>query len=346
MIYDISLIIPAYNVEAYIEATLFSVSSQVTQAKVQCIVIDDASTDGTKSVVLQCERKFPGNMVLELISLEYNKGVAFVRNLGVAHSKADHIVFLDADDLMVPEALEYLWKTAKSTDADIVDTEFIQFRDENKLNFFLNQKNHAVEIINQQHRLAIIKGFPWGKIYRKSLFEGVCFPQGLIVEDIITLPQLILRAQCVIKSNWITVAYRKRLGSLSGRESAVKNKYAQHMLRGIEYLLSCESSRESSFSEAFNESLWNEMTIVFRSRSFYCSRSEMKQHLYELSALLDRWISCSPRVRYLLRANLLNLCIDWAIRNQYVVSFRILARIKKRLYQSNQQDLIRLYEFN
>ena len=345
MTYDISLIIPAYNVENYIQETLASVFAQLTQARVQCIVIDDASSDKTKILIEESKQLISDNMTLDLLSLEANKGVAFARNLGVSHAKAPYLVFLDADDLLMAGALEYLWRTAMSSQADIIDTEFIEFRRREELTSPVNLNKNTEALINPLHRLSIIRGFPWGKIYRRSLFNDVRYPQGLMVEDIITLPQLILQANRVIKSNRITVAYRKRPGSLSGRESAVKNKYAQHMLIGIEYLLTYEKSRACGFSQTFNKLLWNEMTIVFRSRSFYCTYSEMNRHLYELSVLLNKWISYSPPVRDLLRANFLDRFIVWAIRNRTCLLYRIAVQVKKYNYKRNKLYLLKHYGF-
>jgi glycosyltransferase involved in cell wall biosynthesis len=102
--YTIAVIIPAYNAESYICEALDSVVGQ-RRLPEQIIVVDDGSVDHTAARVLSWQREnFPGLILRQ----QSNRGVSAARNTGLRHAEADLIVFLDADDLLLPHHLERL----------------------------------------------------------------------------------------------------------------------------------------------------------------------------------------------------------------------------------------------
>lgn len=122
----ISVIIPAYNAEKYIEETIMSALNQ-TYKPLEIIVIDDCSTDATCAVV---ERLAEKHSTIRLIKNEKNLGVAMTRNRGIEEFKGDYVAFLDADDVWYGGKIEYQLNKIKATGVemvyssyDIVDTE-------------------------------------------------------------------------------------------------------------------------------------------------------------------------------------------------------------------------------
>lgn len=99
----ISIIIPAYNVNAYLEETCRSVSAQTYQ-EWECLIIDDGATDATPELARKMEDRDPRFHVIR----QENAGVSAARNTGLRHAKGEFILFLDADDLLVPTALHDL----------------------------------------------------------------------------------------------------------------------------------------------------------------------------------------------------------------------------------------------
>jgi len=97
---DIAVVIPVFNGERFIGDALDSVRSQ-TEAASEVVVVDDGSTDGTLREAEQIAREWPA---LQMVHQE-NRGVSTARNVGVAHTSAPLIAFLDADDQMVPTRL-------------------------------------------------------------------------------------------------------------------------------------------------------------------------------------------------------------------------------------------------
>ncbi len=98
----ISVVIPCYNAERWISATLRSVLAQ-NWPKLDIIVVDDGSSDRSAEIV---RTQFPDVRLLE----QTNSGVAAARNLGIAHAKGDWIAFVDADDIWLPEKLHAQWQ--------------------------------------------------------------------------------------------------------------------------------------------------------------------------------------------------------------------------------------------
>lgn len=101
---SISVIIPCYNVETYIEEGLQSVLNQTHPAR-EIICIDDGSTDNTIKIIRNLQEKFPNKIFLYLN--EKNRGATYTRNRGLAIAKGDFIQFFDADDILFPDKFEH-----------------------------------------------------------------------------------------------------------------------------------------------------------------------------------------------------------------------------------------------
>jgi glycosyltransferase involved in cell wall biosynthesis len=107
----VSVIIPAYNAEIFIERTLDSVLSQ-TYENIEVIVIDDGSQDRTAEIVTRFQQQDERVILLQ----QLNSGVAVARNLGIAKSKGEYIAPIDADDIWYPQKLEKQVKCLESAD--------------------------------------------------------------------------------------------------------------------------------------------------------------------------------------------------------------------------------------
>ena len=116
---DISLIVPVYNVENYLERCLLSVENQ-TFENFEVIIVNDGSTDGSLRVI---QRFLNRNMNFKLIDQE-NKGLGEARNVGIKNSCGRYVAFLDSDDFLEPNYLEKLYLSAIRTCADIVCCNF------------------------------------------------------------------------------------------------------------------------------------------------------------------------------------------------------------------------------
>ena len=174
-IYDLQIIIPAYNVEHYISSCLESVLRQQTKYNILVTVINDGSTDDTYKVLKQYEN----DKRLEIIS-QKNKGFSGARNTGLRNIRAKYIFFLDSDDILIDGSIETLLDTAyNNTTVDIVEGGFKLLKDEKIQGGF----HHKDGLYNKWN--GILYGFPWGKIYKADLFKNVIVPENFWFEDTI-----------------------------------------------------------------------------------------------------------------------------------------------------------------
>ncbi len=102
----LSIIIPVYRVERYIEACLNSLLSQsIDHGQVECILVDDCTPDLSMEIVRQRIGRYKGDMSFVCLKHEQNRGLSAARNTGLAHAKGKYVLFVDSDDYLLPDAL-------------------------------------------------------------------------------------------------------------------------------------------------------------------------------------------------------------------------------------------------
>ena len=181
--YDLSIVIPAYNAEKYIEECLDSIVLQNTRYNVEVIVVNDGSEDKTTEKL----EKYTQKEKLVIIRQE-NQGISAARNSGIDVAKGKYIMFVDSDDRLAEGAIDAMLNCAEISSADIVQGGYIRFSTDNKyyqkfnMNYERNVKNTA--------NIHLYQGYPWGKIFRRELWENVRFPKGFWFED--TIIKLVL----------------------------------------------------------------------------------------------------------------------------------------------------------
>lgn len=111
----VSVVVPAYNVENYIEQCALSVLNQ-SYPCCELIIVDDGSTDSTPQILDKLREK---NDHVQVIHKE-NAGVSAARNTGIETAKGDYIVFVDGDDYLAPNFIEYMVSMAQETGAEFL----------------------------------------------------------------------------------------------------------------------------------------------------------------------------------------------------------------------------------
>lgn len=175
----ISVIVPMYNVETYLEDTLNSIVNQ-TYTNVEIILINDASTDRTFDIAKNYAEKYPN---IRLINQIINKGVSATRNLALKLAKGSYITFVDSDDLLAKQALENMYNTAKESNSDLVIGIYKNFSSESispggiyKRYKRLNEKGRIFPFTNPE---IFFHTYCWGKLYKKELLSENTFPEGI-----------------------------------------------------------------------------------------------------------------------------------------------------------------------
>lgn len=117
---DVSIIIPVYNASCFIEKCLASVKKQCQNISVECLLIDDCSTDNTLEVIKDFMHSYKGEISFRLFRQKTNNGPSEARNLGVINACGEYVFFLDSDDSLTDNCLSVLFSKAKKYDADYV----------------------------------------------------------------------------------------------------------------------------------------------------------------------------------------------------------------------------------
>ena len=216
----ISVIVPVYNVETYLEECLDSIQNQ-TYTDLEVILVNDGSTDGSKAI---CERYCKENRHFHLLNQE-NQGLSAARNTGVAASRGEFIVFVDSDDMILANYLETLMHYMRE-DVDIVESQFTVSNEE-----FLAKSFKEPTILFEGNSQEAVKIFPKHvlnvnavtKLYRRSIVEAVPYIDGVIFEDVYCGIGMLRYIRKIIKIDYKGYYYRQRQASIMHRTFTPKN---------------------------------------------------------------------------------------------------------------------------
>lgn len=204
--HDLTVIVPAYNAEKYLADCLDSVLEQRTRHSVRVVVVDDGSTDRTPRL-LEAYSRCPDVTVMT----QRNGGFSAARNAALAELRGRYVMFLDADDRLLPGAVDSLMDKALALDADIVEGGFERFDDGGRV------WKGEVGVADDGVRASTLSGYPWGKVYKSQLFAEIQFPVGYWFEDTlgpyVVYPRALRRA--VVSA--IVYAYRDNPAGISHR---------------------------------------------------------------------------------------------------------------------------------
>ena len=105
----VSIIIPVYNVEPYIEECLLSVSSQTMTEGVECIIVDDCGKDNSMSIAERFIEEYIGKISFSIIHHGSNRGLSAARNTGIKAAKGEYVYFLDSDDTITADCIQRMY---------------------------------------------------------------------------------------------------------------------------------------------------------------------------------------------------------------------------------------------
>lgn len=209
----ISVIVPIFNVEAYLVRCIESILTQ-TYSKLEIILVDDGSTD-------QCERICNEMAVTDgriKVVHQRNAGLSAARNKGIENSHGEYFLFIDSDDYIHREMVELLYNNLIKYKADLSIGSFQTVREGevpsdticNHTQLLSNMEALSY-YYNKQHSDMVIT---WNKLYHKKLFTKVRFPEGKIHEDNFTTPLLLFHASRIVFSDAKLYYYLQRDSSI------------------------------------------------------------------------------------------------------------------------------------
>lgn len=199
----VSVIVPVYNVKDYVLECLQSLVCQ-SYDNLEIIVVDDGSTDESGKI---CD-EFVGNNEQVKVFHKKNGGLSSARNFGIKKAKGEYICLVDSDDWVKKSFVEKMMKEIKNENVDIV---ICGYNNEVPRADALIGKEATKKLLISQENMEIIA---WNKMYRRTLFNDVLYPEGKNYEDSLTTYKLLSKARQVVYVSESLYFYRERMGSI------------------------------------------------------------------------------------------------------------------------------------
>ena len=212
----ITVVIPVYNVKNYLSECIDSVIAQ-SYNFLQIILVDDGSTDDSSII---CDKYALKDSRIEVIH-KSNGGLSDARNVAINLARGKYITFIDSDDVIATDMIEYLYNLLVNNNADI---SICQNRDidEQGKEILIKKKRifQPYRILGREqcmHEFLMKRNMSvtaWGKLYRLDLFSAIRYPVGRYHEDLFTTYKLIGLCNCVVVGDALKYYYRQRTGSI------------------------------------------------------------------------------------------------------------------------------------
>lgn len=250
----ISVIVPVYNVAAYLPQSVQSILSQ-DYPDLEVILIDDGSTDQSGAI---CDQFAAADSRVRVIH-QKNGGAAAAKNAGLRVATGKYLSFVDSDDFLEPNAYGTLLQILREQNADAVQFSFREV-----------YRNRTEEMLIEEEVLegeAYLLRFPkdfscallWNKLYLRELFDGVFFEEGHKIDDEYFTYQGFLKPRKVVRIRGIFYNYRKRVSSvMSAPESAEQLVLdcLDSMAKRREKVLSVLPHLRRAFDENYLDVIW------------------------------------------------------------------------------------------
>ena len=211
----ISVIVPVYNVERYLDQCLESIVDQ-SYRHLEILVVDDGSTDGSGD---KCDRWTERDERIRVIH-QPNGGLSAARNTALDAMSGEWVIMVDSDDMLHPDAATTLLNAIQREQADIVIGDHIIINDDAAPQWPAAPSSEGNRTYSQQEALMAIfyqQGLThsaWARIYRASLFEGIRYPVGKLYEDLAIIYPLLKKCEKVVQIGQTVYGYRQRANSI------------------------------------------------------------------------------------------------------------------------------------
>ena len=205
----LSVIVPVYNVEPYLERCMDSLINQ-TLEDMEILVVDDGSTDGSARIARRYEAEYPYK--IKVLSKE-NGGLSSARNMAMNVAQGDYLGFVDSDDWVDTDMYERMYDAAVREDADIVICDMEE-----------HYPTHTVQQIHSQfaNRFRATPSVCI-RIYKRSLIGEDRFPMGLWYEDLEFTTKQLMKTDKIAAIHRAMYHYDRREGSIMRNNNSRKN---------------------------------------------------------------------------------------------------------------------------
>ena len=215
----VSIIIPVYQVSAYIEACLLSVMSQTHKGRMECIIVNDATDDDSIEICERLIRQYSGPIEFRIINHETNRGLSAARNTGTDNAVGEYLYYLDSDDEITSDCIDKLMFFAlEDRDIEMVQGNYIKiFEDHIETGKSIDMPLDCNTDVRMQFlTYRRMNEFVWNKLLKRSVIvdNGIYNKEGLICEDTLWTSHLIKHISKARLCEDVTYHYKVRSGSI------------------------------------------------------------------------------------------------------------------------------------
>ncbi len=269
----ITVIINVYNGEKYIKNCLDCIINQ-TYKNLEILIINDGSTDNTLKICEEYKDKR-----IRIITTK-NQGLSLSRNTGIDNSKGKYLYFIDVDDCIELDTIEYLHHLIKKYKAKMSTCKNIDSDDYNKT---IKNKNEKIEVLDKKEMLKKVlittnrEVAIWNKLIKKELFDNLRF-ENRPINDIAFTYKLILKTKNIVYSNQIKYLHINNCESISNIKSNDETREIDRYKVCIE--------RYKYIKKKYPELIENDIALIqIISRLYSKKNKKIKEYLIENNAL-------------------------------------------------------------
>ncbi|OJX28964.1 MAG: glycosyl transferase family 2 [Chryseobacterium sp. 36-9] len=280
----VSIIVPVYNVELYLEKCLLSLVNQTLQ-DIEILVVNDGSSDNSQHIIEKFRQEYPDRI---FGFIKENGGLSDARNFGIDRARGEFLGFVDSDDYVSESMFEEMYELAVKHQAEMTICNLQKVDENGNVTQKLTQLPGFPEKIVLENNLSVfsdISYFACNKLFKKELFQNKRFKKGIHFEDIELIPQLLLRCRVLAFTPSYHYQYLERQDSIS----------KSHTTKGLDILKAVET-----VSESFNQSRFSYHSKALKNFQIlegvytflaYLAFVRTDSDFYRMSEGLDRFIT-------------------------------------------------------
>lgn len=322
----VSVIVPVYNVEPYLEKCLSTLVQQ-TLTDLEIIVVNDGSTDDSAKIIEKYARKYPKIKAYR----KENGGLSDARNYGLQYATGEYVGYVDSDDFVDEDMFEILYNKGKKENSDIVECNLHHTYPD------MEDVEIGEKIQDKQEMLMFGRSVVWNKIYKRSwlLATGVIFPKGCIYEDVEFFIKLIPHIRVYSYVDAASIHYVQRSSSINN-QSSVKTL---DILKVLDHIY--EYYKENGYLAEYQESLEFFFTRILLCSSFQrmCKVADKKERKKVLQMNYDKLIHTFPNWRknpVLKRKDVKNVVFMRSVNN---VTYRLYSCIFPVIFRLGERGM-------
>lgn len=213
----VTIVVPCYNVERYLRKCLDSIVGQI-YPNLDVILVNDGSKDNTLKICNEYSSRYP---YISVINQE-NKGLSAARNIAIENAKGEYITFIDSDDYVSSDYVEFLFTMIDKNNTQIAITSCTPFYESDAINDPLKINIEDAKIMTPLQAIEMMfyqehfDTTAWAKLYRTDLFSNIRYPVGMLFEDLPTTYKLFAKAKNISYVDYRSYFYLLRSDSIEG----------------------------------------------------------------------------------------------------------------------------------